>query len=359
MTRLLSFLLPLGLYFVGEQLWGSVAGLLVGFGATVALQIVSTARGGKFDIRDVACDFASVAIFGLADIIVAQVSPRASTLATSVVLTLMLFAMYALRPRRILSSVAEVLRPGFSESPYFAHLMRGSLLRMSLWSLASSTLYLVAFIDHGSAAAEWIEDYALLTILLAYVASEIVMSMVRRARYKDSEWVPLVTEAGVVTGGAPRQLVHNGSHWLHAVVHLHIISSDRRLLLQLRPKSKKIQPGRWDTAVGGHIVLGEKLADALRRETKEEVGLTDFEARLSRHYVWHSDVEDEYVIVFKTNSDGPFSPGIPGEVDELRFWTAEELSKAMGIGVLTPNLENELRTGLLDELQTENIIAHG
>lgn len=359
MTHLLSFLLPLGLYFVGEQLWGGVVGLLMGFGATVTLQIANAARGGKFDLRGVACDFASVAVFGLADIIVEQVAPQASTLATSIALTLLLFAMFAFRPRRILSSVAEVLRPGFSDSPYFAHLMRGSLLRMSLWSLAASALYLIAFLDRGSAAAEWIEDYTLLTILLAYVASEFVMSMARRARYRDSEWVPLVTEEGAVTGGAPRQLVHNGSHWLHAVVHLHIISSDHRLLLQLRPKSKKIQPGRWDTAVGGHIVLGEKLADALRRETKEEVGLTDFEARLSRHYVWHSDVEDEYVIVFKTNSDGPFAPGIPGEVDELRFWTAEELGKAIGTGILTPNLENELRTGLLDELQTENIIAHG
>lgn len=357
--RLLSFLLPLSLYFVGEQLWGGVAGLLVGFGATLAVQVVNAFRGDKIDIKDVAWDFASVALFGLADIIAAQVSPRASTLATSVALTLLLFAIFAYKPQRILSPVAEVLRPGFSDSPYFAHLMRGSLLRMSLWSLAASTLYLVAFLDHGSAAAEWIEDYTLLTVLLAYVASEFVMSMVRRARYRDSEWVPLVTEEGVVTGGAPRQLVHNGSHWLHAVVHLHIISSDRRLLLQLRPKSKKIQPGRWDTAVGGHIVLGEKLADALRRETREEVGLTDFEARLSRHYVWRSDVEDEYVIVFKTNSDGPFAPGVPGEVDELRFWTAEELGKAIGTGILTPNLENELKTGLLDELQTENIIAHG
>lgn len=357
--RLLSFLLPLGVYFVGEQLWGGVGGLLLGFGATVAMQVVSAALGGRFDIKEVAGDFAFVVVFGVADIVVARVSPQATTFVTSMVLTLMLFAMYAVRPGWILSSVAEVLRPGFSRSPYFAHLMRGSLLRMSLWSLTASALYLAAFLDRGSEAAEWIENYTMVTVLLAYMASEVAMSMVRRAKYKDSEWVPLVTENGEVTGGAPRQLVHNGSHWLHAVVHLHIISSDHRLLLQLRPKSKKIQPGRWDTAVGGHIVLGEKIADALRRETSEEVGLTNFEARLSRHYIWHSDVEDEYVIVFKANSDGPFSPSVPGEVDELRFWTAEELDKAMGTGALTPNLENELRTWLLDELQTENTSAHG
>jgi isopentenyldiphosphate isomerase len=41
------------------------------------------------------------------------------------------------------------------------------------------------------------------------------------------------------------------------VVHLHVFNSRGELYLQKRPEWKDIQPGKWDTAVGGHIDLGE------------------------------------------------------------------------------------------------------
>ena len=37
-----------------------------------------------------------------------------------------------------------------------------------------------------------------------------------------------------------------------------------------------IQPGKWDTSVGGHVDLGESVEMALHREVKEELGITDF-----------------------------------------------------------------------------------
>ncbi|MBQ3635442.1 MAG: NUDIX domain-containing protein [Bacteroidales bacterium] len=160
----------------------------------------------------------------------------------------------------------------------------------------------------------------------------------------------MVDEEGNPTGGCPRPLVHNGSKWLHAVVHLHVVSGGR-LLLQLRPKTKKIQGGKWDTAVGGHVSAGEKLETALARETAEEIGLTQFDAKLVGRYVWRSEVESEYVFQFVTQSSGPFNPQNVGEVDELKFWTHAELESALGKGVLTPNLENELKAGLLDTLK--------
>ncbi|HDR51572.1 MAG TPA: hypothetical protein ENN90_08125, partial [Mariniphaga anaerophila] len=67
------------------------------------------------------------------------------------------------------------------------------------------------------------------------------------------EWVPLVDETGLVTGRVTRSAVHNGSKLLHPVVHMHVLKPDKSLLLQKRPETKLIQPGKWDTAVGGHI----------------------------------------------------------------------------------------------------------
>ena len=92
----------------------------------------------------------------------------------------------------------------------------------------------------------------------------------------NQEMFPIVDEQGNITGTATRGECHSGSKLLHPVVHLHIFNANGDLYLQKRPEWKDIQPGKWDTAVGGHIDLGESVDIALSREANEELGITDF-----------------------------------------------------------------------------------
>ena len=75
----------------------------------------------------------------------------------------------------------------------------------------------------------------------------------------NQEMFPVVNEQGNITGAATRGECHSGSRLLHPVVHLHIFNTKGELYLQKRPEWKDIQPGKWDTAVGGHIDLGESV----------------------------------------------------------------------------------------------------
>ena len=90
----------------------------------------------------------------------------------------------------------------------------------------------------------------------------------------SEELFPLVDEDGNVIGKALRSECHSGSKLLHPVVHLHVFDNEGRLFLQQRSMSKDIQPGKWDTAVGGHVDFGETVGEALSREAGEELGLT-------------------------------------------------------------------------------------
>lgn len=156
----------------------------------------------------------------------------------------------------------------------------------------------------------------------------------------SKEIFPLVDEEGKVTGRATRGECHNGSMLLHPVVHLHVFNSRGEIYLQRRPDWKDIQPGKWDTAVGGHIDYGETPEEALRREVREELGITHFKPVFIGRYVFESPRERELVYVHSTTYDGEIHPSAE-ELDGGRFWTVQEIADAMGKDTLTPNFESE------------------
>ena len=155
----------------------------------------------------------------------------------------------------------------------------------------------------------------------------------------NREIFPIVDESGNTIGKATRGECHNGSKLLHPVVHLHLFDSSGRIYLQQRPLWKDIQPGKWDTAVGGHIDYGETVEEALLRETREELGLTGVSTTFLLQYVFESEREKELVHVFRATYDGEVCPS--DELDGGRFWTVDEIAAAIGKGVMTPNFEQE------------------
>lgn len=155
----------------------------------------------------------------------------------------------------------------------------------------------------------------------------------------SEEIFPVVDEDGQVVGKATRGECHGGSMLLHPVVHLHLFNSRGELYLQKRPEWKDIKPGKWDTALGGHVDYGEEVTDALRREVREELGVVDFMPEKLIQYLFESSRERELVNVFRTTYDGAVTPS--DETDGGRFWSIAEIREALGKGVFTPNFEQE------------------
>lgn len=157
----------------------------------------------------------------------------------------------------------------------------------------------------------------------------------------QQEMFPIVDESGNIISAATRGECHNGSKLLHPVVHLHLFNSQGELYLQKRPDWKDIQPGKWDTAVGGHVDLDESVEMALKREVAEELGITEFAPELLTTYVFESDREKELVFVHKATYDGIVTPS--EELAGGRFWSLEEIRSQIGQNIFTPNFESEFQ----------------
>lgn len=164
----------------------------------------------------------------------------------------------------------------------------------------------------------------------------------------NEECFPLVDPDGNVVGKATRGECHNGSKLLHPVVHLHVYNTRGELYLQKRPEWKDIQPGKWDTSVGGHVDYGEDITAALRREAFEELGISEFEPEFLMRYVFESVRERELVNVFRTTYDGEIHPS--DELDGGRFWKPKDIESEIGNGILTPNFEQEYERIILLKL---------
>lgn len=164
----------------------------------------------------------------------------------------------------------------------------------------------------------------------------------QNTRYMDNsnEIFPTVDADGNVTGKITRGEAHNGSRILHPVVHMHVFNTNGDLYLQRRPEWKDIQPGKWDTATGGHVDYGEDIKTALKREVREELGIEIARYQSLGHYIYDSKTERELVYVNIMTYDGTINPN-DEELAGGRFWTKTEIADNIGKGVFTPNFEEE------------------
>lgn len=118
----------------------------------------------------------------------------------------------------------------------------------------------------------------------------------------------------------------------HLVVHIWIMSSDGRFLVQRRSEQKRLMPGEW-AATGGAAIAGEDSFTAANRELFEELGISSNKTTLRKLVrikrrnslldVWfvNCDVESEQLRLQES------------EVAEVKWVTREEFEEMIDSGI--------------------------
>ena len=349
LKKLLPGFIPLFIFIVADEVWGTKTGLFVAIGVGVLEMLWIAIREKRFE-KFVLFDTLLLVVLGAVSILLHndiffKLKPGLIELILIAVLGVSAFSklnIIGLMGKRYMKDIA------FNDAQ-MAQMQKSLKYLFYIFSLHTVLVFYSAFYMSNEAWA-FISGGLFYIIFAVYFLFEMYRQRRKNKKLINEEWVPLVDEQGKVIGQAPRSRVHNGSKLLHPVVHLHVLNKNGAILLQKRPMHKLIQPGKWDTAVGGHISIGETLEEALKKEAWEEIGLSDFSATLQQVYKWESEIETELVYLFTTHDFK--NVGIQSdEVDELRFWTRKQLEHNLQKNIFTPNFEHEFHI-----LKDRNII---
>lgn len=342
LKKLLPGFIPLFVFIAIDEIWGTRAGLIAALAIGVAEMVWIWIKEKRFD-KFVLFDTGLLVVLGSVSLLLNndiffKLKPGLVELILCAVLAVSSFSklnIIGLMTQRYMKDMElnQQQMAQFRKTMqlmFFVFLLHTVLVFYSAFYMSDGAW---AFISGGL-------FYILFAVVFGFEFVKQKISRKPQVITVDEEWLPLVNEQGAIIGKAPRSVCHRGEKLLHPVIHLHVLNNQKHVYLQKRPLNKLVQPGKWDTAVGGHISAGETLETALKREAWEEIGLQNFSARLVRTYRWDSDIESELVYVFVSHD----FKGIhlhSDEVEEGRFWTIKQIDTNIDNQVFTPNFEYE------------------
>ena len=346
--KLLPGFIPLFVFIIADEYWGMKVGiavaLLIGLGE-MGYTWIRAKRLDRFVFLDTAL---LVALSGISVLLENEIFFKLKpALIESILAVILAVSVYS--PVDIIGTMTRKYMKGVEMSPAQEAIFKRNLRNLFyIVVLHTALVYYSAFFMSKEAWA-FISGGLFYILFAFYFGFEYFKNrkLMRESQpdsvanaFDNEEWLPVVDESGRVIGKAPRSFCHKGDKILHPVVHLHVFNSNGHIYLQKRPLDKLVQPGKWDTAVGGHISFGEDLETALRREAYEEIGLEAFTAKPLGNYRWDTEIESELVYYF-ISYDFTKIRLHSEEVVEGRFWSPSQIEKQLGQNLFTPNFEYE------------------
>lgn len=337
--KMLPGLLPLIIFILADELFDTLISLSI----AVAVGIFQAAwifiKEKRFDYF-VLLDTGLIVALGLVSIIshdelFFKLKPGIVQVIMCVMLLFMAFA-----PPSLLSGMMGRYGLTVELNEDSVRLLRRNMRLLFFILLLHTGLVFYSAFYMSKEAWGFISGVLLYLIFGAYFLVEFLKMYWHKRKFSSEEWVPLVDEEGKIIGKAPRSMVHKDKKLLHPVIHVHIFNKERKLYLQKRAMNKLVQPGKWDTAVGGHISMGESLETAIKRETEEELGIKLQQLTFTGKYIWESEIERELVYVFISQWDNDIYIN-KSEVDEGKFWSKREIELNLKKDIFTPNFEHE------------------
>lgn len=154
----------------------------------------------------------------------------------------------------------------------------------------------------------------------------------------QNEIFDLVDEEDNVIGKVKRGEANTNKNLIHRSIGVAVFNNKGEMYLQQRSATKDTDPLKWTIACSGHVNSGETYEETVLRELNEELGInklaiSNLQLREVAKYICRAPNETEMVMLYKTQSEGPFKLHSQ-EIAQGKFFTRKELNKMVQLGKL-------------------------
>ncbi len=120
------------------------------------------------------------------------------------------------------------------------------------------------------------------------------------------------------------------------IIHVAIINSENRMLIQKRADDKSTWPGLWTVTCAGHVDRGETSMECAEREVKEELGIDiDLEGTAPSVTICYKPMFDDFYVV-RMDVDPEDITLQKEEVSDVRWATEDEIFHMIDEGTFKP-----------------------
>lgn len=162
-------------------------------------------------------------------------------------------------------------------------------------------------------------------------------------------YLDILNQEGEKTGQSRPYLDIHKKGLIHRSVHVWILNSENKILLQKRNADMKACPNYWDISASGHIEAGQTSLEGAQMETREELGLTLPEDA----FVYLFTVKQNFILNQSTFIDNEFQDVYLVRLNvvspDIRIST-KELSEVKWVSI------NEFK--LLIDKKDSNLVPH-
>ena len=336
LKKMLPGLLPIFIFIIADEIWGTEIGLIVAVVIGVLQMLyfaIKERRLEKFVLFD------TLLIVGMGGVSIVLHNDVFFKLKPAIIELIMIaFLAFSLFSKHnIMLKMSERYMKGVEFNEEQSKQMNKSLRNLLILLTVHFFLTLYSTFWMSTRAWAFISTALFYILIIGYFGIELLMKYIKN---KNTEFLPIVDEEGKLLGKASRAECHLNPELMYPVVRLHVFNSKGEILLQRRSLKSDIEPGKWDSAVAGHVRYGEEIDAALKRESLEEIGIDISEFQLLSKRVFKAKTSTALMFVFIAVTDA-VPQANKNEVEEIAFYKLQEIMPLINKGKASMGLEQE------------------
>ncbi len=205
-------------------------------------------------------------------------------------------------------------------------------------------------INNFNATHEFVHGVYVSSVIFIFIYEIIRVTLIRIRLIKE-EWWPIVNEKGKLIGSIHHLTsLSEEKKYMHPIVRVMLIDKNK-IYLQKRSENDMVFPGLWDTAISNHIRLNEKIEHCIFRTANESYGIKGIKPIFLSHYIQETVNEFQYAYVFVACKNDNLNPN-PKYIEQTKWWTLQQIEDNLHSGIFSENFINELtflkRSGLIE-----------